>query len=48
MLVTGTDIPSEGEMITINVTGSTDITLSLDFDKIEYNPGEPKNNNNSY
>jgi len=41
MLVTGTDIPSEGEMITINVTGSTDITLSLDFDKIEYNPGEP-------
>jgi PKD repeat protein len=41
MQVTGVDIAPGGETITASVSGSTDLTLSIDFDKIEYIPNEP-------
>jgi surface antigen len=41
MRVTGIDIATGGEMITVSVSASTDLTLTLDFDKIEYISNEP-------
>jgi hypothetical protein len=41
MQVTGVDVAPGGETITASVSGSTDLTLFVDFDKIEYIPNEP-------
>ena len=41
MQVTGVDVAPGGEPITVSASGSTDLTLSLDFDKPEYLPNEP-------